>query len=105
MGGHVVDERVAGHPMAGVEVVVTHYQIAHGAVGDGVHHTTVRRVLRAGPHAADRIAAICGHVDACPGATLAADWSEVDHAVVEDAVIRVRPIASDGTDLAWRDGV
>ena len=60
---------------------------------------------RAGPHAADRVAAIGGHVDGCPGATLAADRPEVDHAVVEDTVIRRCPVASDGADLACRDGV
>src|SRR5207248_259780 len=59
-----------------------------------------------GLHVSDRVLAESGHVDACPRAALAAVRPEVDHGAVEDTRVRGgRLVASDGADLACRDGV
>src|SRR3984957_5755045 len=113
MGGHVVDEGVGGDQAAahaGVEVVVAHHQVAHGAVRDGVHHEAVGPGYGAGPDVPDRVAAISRHVDACPLATRTAHGPEVDHGVVHDTGVttggrRHGLVASDCAHLACRNGL
>lgn len=102
-----VDECVARGDAAAhrrVQVIVAHYQVAHGAVRGGIHDEALAPGPRAGPDVPGDVPAARGHVDGRPGAAPTAEPSEVDHALVEHALgRRRRQVAADRPDLPAGD--